>query len=447
MMRPVVSALLVLVAVISTLGAQKHRNPPHAYAPRYRIVVVGQHFSCGLGNDGQVSCWGANYYGQLGSRSRPGIAKCERVGDLVSTCAMLPVPLTTTEQFTDLAAGLKHACAVANNGAVWCWGRNEAGQLGAEATDVCTPAAKARAGEEFARSDCSFTPLKVEGLPHARLVAAGDDFSCALTDADDDVWCWGGSAGARPRRVSPPEAPRFMTIDAGYTDVCADADDPRVACWSLYDEVSETRWYTVTEGLWRVTTGSHTCAIGEETNRAYCWGFNASGSLGIGTHRPRERVDTPTAVAGNRRFVRLDVSFLGTCGLEASGGELYCWGSVTAAPQPDKCSSGSEFGGSHGCALTPQAVFPRMNLHGLALTNAHGCALAADRAFCWGPNSFGEVGNGTTRAVLDRPVVVGVLPAERDFPMGRRAIAAIGFGAFLALAFYAIRFAGRPAPR
>ena len=114
-----------------------------------------------------------------------------------------------------------------------------------------------------------------------------------------------------------------MTISAGYTSVCGDTDDSRVACWSLYDGISETKWATSAEGLHGVATNGHTCAIAE-TKHAYCWGYNAHGSLGHGSHAPREVADTRTLVAGNRKFVKIAVSYLGTCAVEASRGDLFC---------------------------------------------------------------------------------------------------------------------------
>jgi alpha-tubulin suppressor-like RCC1 family protein len=400
---------------------------------------VGQDFSCALSYDGEASCWGANYYGQLGTRFAPGIAPCPRALDLVSSCAKLPVKVGA-HRFTDLDAGLKHVCAVGTDGTVWCWGRNEAGQLGGETSATCSPNPKARGMEEFASSACSYEPVQVEGLPPARLVAAGDDFSCAVTAEEGAIHCWGGSAGATPRLVS--DEVRFLTISAGYTNLCAQGNDTRVACWSLYGGVSEAKWLTVAEGLVRPETHSHSCALGAETNRAYCWGFNADGSLGKGSHSPRENTEIPVPVAGDRKYVRVAVSFLGTCAMGASIGDLYCWGSAPATPQPDRCASGGEFGGSHECALTPQAVFPGRSFSSITIAVSHACGRAPTaNVYCWGSNNFGEVGNGTTDRAMDAPQLVGVqTPAGRmskllRIPSGRSMVLVgiVGLLAFLVI--------------
>jgi hypothetical protein len=102
------------------------------------------------------------------------------------------------------------------------------------------------------------------------------------------------------------------------------------------------------------------------------------------------------------------VSYLGTCALAVNTG-LSCWGAAPAAPLPDRCRSGGEFGGSSRCALAPQVVFPRKNYSAVAIAVSHGCVIAATtNAYCWGANDFGQLGNGTTRAAMTEAKLVGV---------------------------------------
>jgi alpha-tubulin suppressor-like RCC1 family protein len=72
-----------------------------------------------------------------------------------------------------LSVGAAHVCALVN-GAVWCLGQNDSGQLGDGTTD---------AG--------SLTAVQVWGLQQGVLdLAGGADFTCALK-TDSTVWCWG----------------------------------------------------------------------------------------------------------------------------------------------------------------------------------------------------------------------------------------------------------------
>jgi alpha-tubulin suppressor-like RCC1 family protein len=69
---------------------------------------------------------------------------------------------------------------------------------------------------------------------------------------------------------------------------------------------------------------AHKCGLVGTT--AYCWGENVAGQLGDGTTlRGESRSNVPTPVSGNLAFTQLAVGGMSTCGLTTSGA-LYCWG-------------------------------------------------------------------------------------------------------------------------
>ncbi|MFP2909733.1 RCC1 domain-containing protein, partial [Pyxidicoccus sp. 3LFB2] len=82
-----------------------------------RQVRAGWAFTCALGPDGGVQCWGQNQSGQLGDGTRLHRAAPVRVTGLDA-------------EAEDVAAGMTSACAVLRDGRVACWGGNAAGQLG-----------------------------------------------------------------------------------------------------------------------------------------------------------------------------------------------------------------------------------------------------------------------------------------------------------------------------
>jgi alpha-tubulin suppressor-like RCC1 family protein len=109
----------------------------------FQSVATGYDHSCALsGTD--AFCWGGNYYGQLGAPS--------------SYPAGIPGKVQaasgTTLAFTKISIGDQHSCAIANN-AVFCWGRNDLGQLGIGNLNLWMPANNAIA---------SVTPLRVVGI-------------------------------------------------------------------------------------------------------------------------------------------------------------------------------------------------------------------------------------------------------------------------------------------
>jgi hypothetical protein len=71
-----------------------------------------------------------------------------------------------------VSAGGGHACLIRTDGSVWCWGRNDRGQLG-DGTRTPRP-----------------LPVRVGGVSNIIAVAAGDTHTCAA-EKDGPVWCWG----------------------------------------------------------------------------------------------------------------------------------------------------------------------------------------------------------------------------------------------------------------
>lgn len=84
----------------------------------FRFLGAGGSHNCGLVDDGEAFCWGANLLGQLGDGS-------------FRALSALPRPVTGGHRFTQLSVGGGHSCAISGDeAAAFCWGRNDSGQLG-----------------------------------------------------------------------------------------------------------------------------------------------------------------------------------------------------------------------------------------------------------------------------------------------------------------------------
>jgi alpha-tubulin suppressor-like RCC1 family protein len=147
-----------------------------------------------------------------------------------------------------------------------------------------------------------------------------------------------------------------------------------------------------------VSAGSlRTCGVADV---AYCWGSNLFGQVGAGTEWPRHL--KPTAVAGGLRFSHVSAGLSQSCGV-ATSGRAWCWG--------------NNFGGNLGDGTFNDSSVPvavtgtRTWLEVRPSANAsHNCGVTvAGRAFCWGSNRSGELGDGTTEG-RSSPVPV-VAPA------------------------------------
>src|SRR5881628_2966513 len=79
-------------------------------------VTAGGFHTCALLQDGTVSCWGQNTFGQVGN------------GSILNSSTPVTVSGITTA--VAVSAGGWHTCALLQDGTIRCWGRNEDGQLG-----------------------------------------------------------------------------------------------------------------------------------------------------------------------------------------------------------------------------------------------------------------------------------------------------------------------------
>ena len=101
---------------LPTIGTQ---TTPRAYssAPTFTSLSVGGAHACALTSDGSAYCWGDNSGGQL--------------GDSTTTTRAEPTAVLGGMKFQSISAGYQHTCArTVVEGAVMCWGRNRAGELG-----------------------------------------------------------------------------------------------------------------------------------------------------------------------------------------------------------------------------------------------------------------------------------------------------------------------------
>jgi alpha-tubulin suppressor-like RCC1 family protein len=87
-----------------------------------RSVTTGQYHACALDLNGAAYCWGNGNYGQLGNGLPPS------GGAGISSNRATPVTGGLT--FRAIAAGERHTCGIGTNNKIYCWGSNYHGELG-----------------------------------------------------------------------------------------------------------------------------------------------------------------------------------------------------------------------------------------------------------------------------------------------------------------------------
>jgi alpha-tubulin suppressor-like RCC1 family protein len=353
-------------------------------------VAAGQNHTCAV-RYGGVLCWGDNTYGEI--------------GDSTVDMRLTPTPVegyvpNGGANVTAVASGTDFSCARTGAGALVCWGRNDSGQLGNGTTAM------------------QWVPVGVHGLSTGvASVTAKGMHTCALTTGAV-AYCWGQNIGGAlgdgsgsnqntPVPVVGLAAGTKAVVAADY-HTCALTAANGVVCWgynmfgqlgdgTLTSSSSPAQVVGLTSGVAVVAGGeSHTCAL--LTNQTIkCWGFNAAGQIGDG--RSRYRVG-PVAVPALTSSVKgIFAAESHSCALKTNGA-LVCVGFNNQGELGD---------GTTVWTSTPTTV---TGLPGSVTTVAargrHTCAITAGGVLsCWGNNSYGEIGNGTTSVALTPVTVIG----------------------------------------
>ncbi len=373
---------------------------------------VGYEHACAVVPGGQVRCWGANEFGQLGDgtttdRSRP----------TVVLNASGTGPLTGV---TQVSLGQGHTCARLATGEVRCWGVNARGQLGdGSTTNRSRPVSVATASGL---------------LTGVSQVSAGAGHTCArLTNTE--VRCWGdnywGQLGdttttdrRRPVAVAAASGSGHLTrvaqVAAGYAHTCARLSSGEARCWGAgsYGQLGDGNSYLtkgpeyirkrpvtvvspsgtapltgVAQIVGSTDLEDHTCAR-LTSGQARCWG--PGGANGDGTDYMRVR---PVAVKNTAGTAALGgVAWLGTGSEHAcavlTNGKARCWGGSN-----QQGGLGTGDGIVHRLPATVLASSDRGALTGLSRIAGGGyfsCALTnTSEVRCWGSNSRGQLGSGT----------------------------------------------------
>lgn len=234
-------------------------------------VVTGEKYTCLLGGDRRVYCFGDD-------RSVIGPATAPRTapGPAIATNS---AGTSYLENVMQIAGGADAMCAI-TNGAARCWG----------GPGYITLASGDRA---YATAITGLTSQVSD-------IGVGSEHACALRNGT--VYCWGRSlygetGGARdnvrstPTAVAVPESP-VLDIEAFDRRTCAIAGANRhLYCWGQggsgqigdgqFDHRTQPTRVGTLEGVQSVAVGrAHTCAlVGSAPSTVYCWGADYYGVL------------------------------------------------------------------------------------------------------------------------------------------------------------------------
>ena len=347
---------------------------------------------------GAAYCWGSNQFGKIGNNS--------------TVSSAMPVPVDTSgvlagKILTTIDVGASHTCAIASNSA-YCWGDNSQGQLGPQSTVISkslTPVASDTTNLLLGKSVTD--------------ISAGGNSSCAV--ANSEAYCWGDNSQGQLGNATTRTTNTITNVDksgalnnksitaisVSSLRTCAIAGSAAY-CWGSNKDgglgnnslVSSTTPVAVnTSGILANSSvtelsvsDSNSCVI--SNNAAICWGTNSFGQVGnstfVNSYVP-SLISTESIFSGST-VTSLSINNVSACSVVS--GKAYCWG--------DNSMNNLGILGSPSTSYLPTqvnttGVLANKYLTQISLSNRHACALATDgTAFCWGDNSYGQLGIGTT---------------------------------------------------
>ncbi len=286
-------------------------------------VAAGSYHSAAIAGDGTVWTWGRNNYGQL--------------GDGTTDDDYVPAEALGVTGATAIAAGTGHTMVLLSDGEIWSWGRNNYGQLGSD------------------NIPDSATPTLVATIDDAVAIAVGSEHSLAVR-SNGSVWTWGRNSQGQ----------------LGYG----------VADWNAHRVPEQVNGLS---GALGVAAGwGHSAAVLND-GTVWGWGDNDEGQLGDDTNINRyypvqttEMVDATAVACGSFHTVAL-----------MGDGTLMSWGRNSEGQLGN--------GGSEIYRDTPGFVIEVADAHDVACGVRHCLAYTAlGELWAWGSNEDGELGFGTT---------------------------------------------------
>ncbi len=264
--------------------------------------------------------------------------------DTATGMALIVVQPPAPAGVTEITGGVGYTCATRSDTQTYCWGANDRGQLGDGSTTSSPTPVLVSGGRRF----IDVTAGGAGGAAAIGFTTCGIEFA-----PDGNAYCWGSNDSGQVGDNTPGG-----------------------------EKLSPTRVATGAAYL-SITAGSqHTCSV-QLTGQAWCWGDGTNGKLGVGS---TTSWSAPRPVQSGLLMRKVSAGAEHTCALVIDGSS-WCWG----------FGETGEFGnGNKTSDQVPVATNPSLLFSEISAGDAHTCAIGRGdgRAWCWGWNDDGQVGNG-----------------------------------------------------
>ena len=350
------------------------------------LIATSPHHTCALTHttNAGVRCWGANTTGQLGD------------GTLINRTSPVDVQ-GLSSGVAAVGVGDTFSCALLTNGQVKCWGSNSVGQIGNSLIVTTQVPVNVMTGPG--------------GIPLTGAVAlsVGRAHACVLLNSGG-AKCWGGNNsgqlgnGSLGTTVIPTDVMGYSSgvrmIDAGGHHTClVTSPDNHAFCFGSNSSGQLGNGTYVNSALPVAVTGvtnavevsaglDFSCAR-RSTGAAICWGNNSEGTLGDGSAVGQPEPISVSVIGTDAK--RISAGLDHTCATRASDGEVLCWGRGQEGQLGDSTST---------LRTAPATANPTVKYaYDISTRGSHTCAwMGTCSAKCWGANTSGQLGNGTTNS-------------------------------------------------
>ena len=322
-------------------------------------IGASAEYTCVVMDNNQMKCWGSNYGSFLGNGE----------GGWTSDPEYTPVNVNEVDtdggslsDVIETSPDGRHTVALTSSGEIYAWGEDYSGQIGH--------------GHISCFNVCS-NPHGPAVMPGSRTfvtVVTGIWHTCAITEPDNALWCWGNNDAGQlgtgdldlrnaPTEIELPQGRHPIAVNAAYASSCVILDN-----------------------------GS-----------GMCWGRNDNGNLGDGTYNNRSEPTPISIIPADKSLVAMDLGDDHTCAIY-NDGMVNCWGNNTYCDGDGTQCTNTDEGGKLGDGTNSSSTYPRAVSLPVGKTAIsidvgadHSCAILDDNsAVCWGMNTEGQLGDGTT---------------------------------------------------
>ena len=360
------------------------------------MVAAGGSHSLYLTEEGKIWAWGDNREGQLG------------LGDTKSTNT--PTELTVETSFGTITAGASHSLAIDADGNVYAWGDYSKGQSGTSTTTINSPT-------PFKIDE--LTAIKAVDAGKEHTLALGEDGSIWAWGGNSAGQLGNGTTTASNKPVRPEveDGVTFSAIAAGGLHSVALASDNRVWVWGSNSAGQLGNGSTVSSNKpvkLEVKDGSkdvaftaiaagrlHTLALDNE-GYVWAWGEGKSGQLGQGNTANKK---SPAKIKGIENVTMITAGDDHNVALDEDG-KLWSWG---------KNTNGQLGLGSPFSYTKPQEIKGLQDVEYISAGGSHSLALSEDgKVYGWGSNNKGQLGTGNKKKFKPEEISIEVTTCEPD---------------------------------